>query len=268
MQRDPAAEPIAAACPDTVMLTYACGSWKKSARGVTGAVRMTSLSLTEEQVGDVLWAARAGDVDALNETVQAIRPGADSALADVVRACANDAHNTVLHYSAANGHEEFVRYVLPHADLRLLLRQNSAGNTALHWAALNGHVAVCGALVDRIDELETQDTEVAKELRAAEDERETKRHASSTAKDAESVSKEEAAAERKRHEEQQHHRALWDVRNEMGHGPMTEAQMGEQEGVVQLLLRKLSKNEAGEEPSSEPAKEEELPEKTQEMRLS
>ena len=37
---------------------------------------------------------------------------------------------------------------------------------------------------------------------------------------------------------------------------------------MQLLLRKLSKNEAGEEPSSEPAKEEELPEKTQEMRLS
>ena len=203
------------------------------------------MSLTEEQTDDVLYAARAGDVEALNETLQALNPDAKEAARLVLKAT-NESGNTPLHFAAANGHQAIVDVLLPEADLAALLRQNQSGNTALHWAAFNGHVEIAEALAKRVDALEIAEPAQAKEFRAAEDKREMERHNTAAAKaKPEDQSEAEVAAERERHEEQQRERALWDVRNDAGRGPMSEAQMVDREAVVQMLLGRLAQHDKG-----------------------
>lgn len=193
------------------------------------------MALTDTQRDDVLWAARAGDTEALAETLVEAKAEIGDALA-----CKNDMMNTPLHFSAANGHIDFVRHVLPHAGLRDLLSQNDSGNTPLHWAAFNGHADVVTALVDAIDAAESADAALASELRAAEDAREAERFKSMAENKVQEKDFEAAAA---RHIQQQHDRALWDVRNKAGHGPMSEAQMSDNEQIVQLLLDRLARGD-------------------------
>lgn len=189
------------------------------------------MSLTDEQVSDILWTARTGDLevwDALEKELNV-----SEALA-----CTNDTGNTPLHYAAANGHLEFVHRILPHASLDVLLSQNEAGNTPLHWASFNGHKDVAQSLVVRIEALEKEDEVSAKRLRAAEDQREHERHAAATS-EVRDESEDARKAEIAHHDEMQSVRALWDVRNKAGRGPMSEAQMTDREEVVQMLLSHL-----------------------------
>lgn len=198
---------------------------------------------TEEQKDDVLYAARAGDVEALNETLAEIgqdRKAAIQAALDVT----NDGGNTPLHFAAANGHQDVLAVLLPEAHLAALLRQNHAGNTPLHWASFNGHVAVAQELADRTEALEKTEPQQAQTLRAAEDDREMARHDQARPKD---QTEDQIQQERERHEEQQRERALWDIRNEAGRGPMSEAQMADREDVVQMLLKRLAKQDTGNE---------------------
>lgn len=194
------------------------------------------MPLTDTQQDDVLWAARAGDVAALAETLEQ----ANASIAEAL-SVTNEAKNTPLHFSAANGHIDFVRHVLPHAGLRVLLGQNDAGNTPLHWAAFSGKADVVEALVDAIEAAERTDAGLANELRAAEDAREAERYRVAQAE--KNIPAEESAKEAERHAEQQRERALWDVRNAAGHGPMTEAQMSDNEHIVQLLLARLAQGD-------------------------
>ncbi|WFD03372.1 ankyrin repeat-containing protein [Malassezia obtusa] len=221
------------------------------------------MSLTEEQRDDVLYAARAGDLEALNESLTEINNDKREAVRAVL-SVVNESGNTPLHFAAANGHQEIVRALLPDADLKALLSQNSAGNTPLHWAAFNGHADLAAELVDRIEALEDSDPAQAKEFRTAEDKREMERHEQTKPKD---QSDEELKAERERHEEQQRERALWDVRNEAGRGPMSEAQMVDRENVVQMLLGRLAQHDkgAGEPPASTSAPVDEVENKTAQL---
>lgn len=201
----------------------------------TGVKRCSwDMSLTDTQVDDVLWAARTGDLEVWNILKKEL---------DVTAALAssNDSGNTALHYAAANGHLEFVRQVLPQANLEILLLQNESGNTPLHWAAFNGHLNVAEALVDRIEALEMQDEVTAKRLRAEEDQREHQRHAEKNLEEKDE-SEDARKAELAHHDEMQSERALWDVRNKAGRGPMSEAQMTDREEVVQMLLSHLCDN--------------------------
>ena len=50
------------------------------------------------------------------------------------------------------------------------------------------------------------------------------------------------AVELAHHDEMQSERALWDVRNKAGRGPMSEAQMTDREEVVPMLLSHLCDN--------------------------
>lgn len=141
---------------------------------------------------------------------------------------------------------DLIHYVLPHCDLTALLRQNEAGNTPLHWAAFNGHMKLCELLIDRIDALETQDTSAAKALRVEEDKREHERHMAANKDTGESEA--EQKAELEHHDELQRERALWDVRNAAGHGPMTEAQKADREDIVQMMLGRLAKQDRSDSP--------------------
>ena len=81
----------------------------------------------------------------------------------------------------------------------------------------------------------------AKRLRAEEDQREHQRHAEKNLEEKDE-SEDARKAELAHHDEMQSERALWDVRNKAGRGPMSEAQMTDREEVVQMLLSHLCDN--------------------------
>ena len=61
-------------------------------------------ALTDEQVDDILYAARSGDLDTLKETLAKVEGGEDAALHLALR-CTNESGNSALHFAFANGHE-------------------------------------------------------------------------------------------------------------------------------------------------------------------
>lgn len=164
---------------------------------------------TPDQVDDLLLSARYGDLQDLQQTLTP-----ELLTAETVAGVKNDNDNTMLHYASANGHTDVVRFLLPALTLSALLAQNDAGNTALHWAGLNGHVNTVKLLVSTIEALESAHPDEAKRLNLIYHPSNGEAH---------------DGAERK----------LWDVRNKAGRGPMSEAQMREQEAVVKHLLERM-----------------------------
>lgn len=181
-------------------------------------------SLTSDQIDELLLSARYGDLEDLQATLAPLLSNASSAT-DLLATIKNEDSNTLLHYASANGHLEVVQYLLPHSDLPALLAQNVSGNTPLHWAGLNGHLKVVKALVAHIEKLEKENPEQAKNLNLIFHPK-TEAAESQPPADRE---KEDDGSERK----------LWDVRNSAGRGPMSEAQMREQEAVVKFLLERM-----------------------------
>ncbi|VDC00149.1 unnamed protein product [Peniophora sp. CBMAI 1063] len=96
---------------------------------------------TDEELEDVVYAARYGDLDD-------VRAFIDTFGASAVAAAHDESGNTVLHMAAANGHTEILDYIIPLVPTSLLSVQNAAGSTALHWAALNSHLEAAKRLVD------------------------------------------------------------------------------------------------------------------------
>lgn len=138
--------------------------------------------------------------------------------------------NTLLHYASANGHLPVIRSIINlllqrtsdtrehEADVRTLaymLRTNKSGNTSLHWASFNGHLQVVAFLVESIDRLSLQNDTANNK----------------------NQEKENLAARRR----------VWDVVNVAGRGPMSEAQMRQQEEVVRYLLDRMIAESDGSE---------------------
>ncbi|TKY87938.1 hypothetical protein EX895_003034 [Sporisorium graminicola] len=188
-------------------------------------------SLTSDQIDELLLSARYGDLEDLESTLSPLITPTNAT--DLLGSIKNEDDNTLLHYASANGHLEVVEYLLPYTNLPLSLAQNISGNTPLHWAGLNGHLEVVKALVAHIEKLEVQNPEEAKKLNLI---FHPKTPASASTHDAEdSEPKADDGSERK----------LWDVRNSAGRGPMSEAQMREQESVVKFLLERMIEGPEG-----------------------
>lgn len=189
-------------------------------------------SLTSDQIDDLLLSARYGDLEDLESTLSPLLSSSTSST-ELLASIKNEDDNTLLHYASANGHLEVVNYLLPHTDLDLSLAQNISGNTPLHWAGLNGHLDTVKALVAHIEKLERENPEQAKKLNVI---FHPKTEASQPMADAESAADAAASTEA---EDDGSERKLWDVRNKAGRGPMSEAQMSEQEAVVKFLLERM-----------------------------
>lgn len=120
----------------------------------------TDLSLSEDTIDDLIYLARANELDDLKESLSNLST-THSCPASAILAAAIDSSsgNTLLHYAAANGSAPIIQHLVstfppspastPTAVAAAILdRKNNSGNTALHWAALNGHLEVVKMLVE------------------------------------------------------------------------------------------------------------------------
>ncbi|KAI5292193.1 hypothetical protein KEM52_006549 [Ascosphaera acerosa] len=114
--------------------------------------------LTADEVDDLIYSARVGDLDALRDDITALSGTHGCAAADVIVAAVDRQPQSeggtgacLLHYPAANGHTEVIAYLLdslPPTHLsKIIDLRNYAGNTPLHWAALNTQLDCVKALV-------------------------------------------------------------------------------------------------------------------------
>lgn len=104
------------------------------------------MSLSQDQIDDVLWDARAGEIEELQKFF-------DQNGVKVLPQIKDEySLSTPLHMSSANGHLEILKYLIdlcdPEALKSIIDVQNEAGNTALHWACQNGHLDVVKVLCD------------------------------------------------------------------------------------------------------------------------
>lgn len=144
----------------------------------------------------------------------------------------------IIYWPLSNAsYSDTLDYLLSHCSISALLLQNSSGNTPLHWAAFNGHLECVKALVERIDSLSPPtDAEPTEEQRA------------------DMTEEERNAADKKAAST----RSTWDVVNNAGRGPTSEAQMNNKEAVVDYLLTRIiaapkaSEGRGDEAPDQEP----------------
>ncbi|MCJ1271808.1 hypothetical protein MMC22_011713 [Lobaria immixta] len=106
------------------------------------------MSLTEDEIDDLLYYARNGQLDDFRASIEAFARTSNTSHYEVVRAAVDhQSGNSSLHMASANGHSNVLNYVLAtiHPASReprapTLNVQNASGNTPLHWASLNGHL--------------------------------------------------------------------------------------------------------------------------------
>ncbi|AWU74917.1 hypothetical protein CAS74_003277 [Pichia kudriavzevii] len=105
-------------------------------------------SLTQEEMDNVIYDARFGDLESLTEIfTKEVEPSVIKTIKDEYSL------STPFHMAAANGHIEVLKFLLsliPDEDERknILNLKNDSGNTALHWAAYNGHLEIVQMLCD------------------------------------------------------------------------------------------------------------------------
>ncbi|XWX00218.1 hypothetical protein V2A60_008238 [Cordyceps javanica] len=111
--------------------------------------------LTEDEIDDLIYFARAGEEKDLIEGVTALAERENVAPAIILMATKDEGKSTVLHMATGNGHLEIVRKVIQCFDGRpkeekqaFLDEPNEHGNTGMHWAALGGHLDTVKLLME------------------------------------------------------------------------------------------------------------------------
>ncbi|KAB8072124.1 ankyrin repeat-containing domain protein [Aspergillus leporis] len=124
------------------------------------------ITLPVEAIDDLIYDARAGDLDALKSDLAALSTQHSCPQAWIM-ASAIDSEpeeeggtgSCLLHFPAANGNSEILNYLLQllaqgetqleQAQVAAVINhRNHSGNTPLHWAALNTHLECVKALVE------------------------------------------------------------------------------------------------------------------------
>lgn len=139
--------------------------------------------LSEDDIDDIIYAARAGEVAELEESLATLSVREGVSPAEIISAARDEGKSTCLHMATGNGNigtyththtyissscashcrrhhnltsnpPEIVKTILSHFTTRpteeklaLLNAQNEFGNTGLHWAALGGHLDLVKLLV-------------------------------------------------------------------------------------------------------------------------
>lgn len=138
--------------------------------------------LSEEEIDDLIYFSRAGELADLQETLKALSEREASSVGEVITAAKDEGKNTCLHMAAGNGHIGRFRpqkpprspFSTPEILMQMLIcvsdvvkalieafeprpadekkayvdAANEFGNTGLHWACLGGHLEVVKLLVE------------------------------------------------------------------------------------------------------------------------
>lgn len=128
------------------------------------------IALSAEAVDDLIYDARAGDLEALNEDIANLASQHSCNESQIVASAIDMADESeggsgscILHFPAANGNSEILKTLLQKlssADaaqrVAFVNHRNNSGNTPLHWAALNAHLECVKALVEAGADLEVK----------------------------------------------------------------------------------------------------------------
>jgi hypothetical protein len=139
--------------------------------------------LSEDEIDDLLYAARSGEKDELTTLLSSLSEREKVSPSEILISARDEGKSTCLHMATGNGHagepplcpvltfkelkyvDEVRSHLLIHADIvshllshftsrpkeerqAFLDAPNEYGNTGLHWAALGGHLAVVKLLVE------------------------------------------------------------------------------------------------------------------------
>ncbi|KAK2044905.1 ankyrin [Colletotrichum somersetense] len=110
--------------------------------------------LSEEEIDDLIYFSRAGELADLQETLQSLSQRENASVGEVIIAAKDEGKSTCLHMAAGNGHIDVVKALIAALDSRpaderkaYVDAANEFGNTGLHWACLGGHLEVVKLLV-------------------------------------------------------------------------------------------------------------------------
>ncbi|KAL4883044.1 hypothetical protein BJY04DRAFT_216757 [Aspergillus karnatakaensis] len=128
---------------------------------------MAPISLTPDSIDDLIYSARAGDLESLQSDLSTLSAQHSVPQSTIIASAIDTSPaeeggsgSCLLHYPAANGNIEILSHLLnvltssPATELskeeiqKVLNHRNYSGNTALHWAALNTHLECVKALVE------------------------------------------------------------------------------------------------------------------------
>ncbi|KHN94984.1 ankyrin repeat containing protein YAR1 [Metarhizium album ARSEF 1941] len=111
--------------------------------------------LSDDEIDDLIYYARAGETDELKESLAALAEREKVSHAEILIAARDEGKSTALHMATGNGHLETVRELIHCFDGRpkeekqaFIDEANEHGNTGLHWAALGGHLDTVKLLMD------------------------------------------------------------------------------------------------------------------------
>ncbi|AEO56489.1 hypothetical protein MYCTH_2056896 [Thermothelomyces thermophilus ATCC 42464] len=110
--------------------------------------------LSEDEIDDLLYAARTGDKDELTGLLSSLAEREKVTPAKLLISAKDEGKSTCLHMAAGNGHAGKPAAAAAEDEEKRKQKQafldapNEYGNTGLHWAALGGHLAVVKLLVE------------------------------------------------------------------------------------------------------------------------
>ncbi|KAI8257342.1 Ankyrin repeat-containing protein [Colletotrichum sp. SAR11_239] len=111
--------------------------------------------LSEEEIDDLIYFCRAGELADLQETLKALSEREAASVGEVITAAKDEGKNACLHMAAGNGHIDVVKALIEAFEPRPAEEKkayvdaaNEFGNTGLHWACLGGHLEVVKLLVE------------------------------------------------------------------------------------------------------------------------
>ena len=121
---------------------------------------LESPRLTFDEIDDLLYFTRVNEIDELDQTIGELAQKHNCSRGVIVSACSDsESGTTVLHYCAANGFTDLLKWFLTQPGIPLVAigaagnkvtwinSINKQGNTPLHWAAYNGHLEIVKTLV-------------------------------------------------------------------------------------------------------------------------
>ncbi|KAL2269688.1 hypothetical protein VTJ83DRAFT_1872 [Remersonia thermophila] len=112
--------------------------------------------LSEDEIDDLLYAARTGDNEELSRLLSELAGREKTTPADILTHARDEGKSTCLHMATGNGHVDTINLLLSHFSTAPASQKqafvdapNEYGNTGLHWAALGGHLAAVRLLVEQ-----------------------------------------------------------------------------------------------------------------------